>query len=354
MAKQSVAFIVNPYSDISDTKREKQERARQGFERIKKIFREEYHLEYIVSDKLHPIEICSKIDFDFNVVLVFGGDGTNNEVLNGLSMHPKKTSGEKTVIGILPGGFGNDFAGDRKIKSVEDEIEATVNYLRNPKDPRGYIDSDVIQTEIRLSDGSTKVFLTLNAGGIGIDALTIIEFNRMRKENPRTTYSQAFFSAYRNMPKQMIKIKDGKEQIEVEALSVVVSNTPCFGKGIKINPNASHVNRRLDYTFVRTAHPAIIGGAFKLLKLTSHIPYLLNRRNTQGPLEVTIQEGWQCQTDGEFPYEVKDGVGVVYAKFTNLPAAQRIIVPDASNSKLAREQVTKMNGYLRRLCRPSF
>ena len=51
----------------------------------------------------HAIEIAKSRGEEFDVVVATGGDGTVNEVANGLY-------GLNTTFGILPLGNGNDFA----------------------------------------------------------------------------------------------------------------------------------------------------------------------------------------------------------------------------------------------------
>ena len=59
---------------------------------------------------LHAIELAQQAAKDgFGIVVGVGGDGTANEVVNGL-MQAKQAGADQTAMGILPAGRGNDFA----------------------------------------------------------------------------------------------------------------------------------------------------------------------------------------------------------------------------------------------------
>ena len=74
---------------------------------------EKYHVEYemeLTQRIGHAIEIAKNINpADFSIVVAAGGDGTCNEVLNGL-MRAKTAGRDIPALGALPIGRGNDFS----------------------------------------------------------------------------------------------------------------------------------------------------------------------------------------------------------------------------------------------------
>ena len=56
-----------------------------------------------------------------NYIIAVGGDGTLNEVINGV-VNCRKNRREDLIVGILPTGSGNDFAKTMKVKSDVNHI----------------------------------------------------------------------------------------------------------------------------------------------------------------------------------------------------------------------------------------
>lgn len=99
-----IKIILNPVSGMGNGAKQ--------LPAIKEIF-ERSGLEYniVVTEKVwDAAEIAEKAVGDgYSCVVAAGGDGTNNEVINGL-MAARSSVGNLPVFGILPVGRGNDFA----------------------------------------------------------------------------------------------------------------------------------------------------------------------------------------------------------------------------------------------------
>lgn len=96
-----------------------------AFEKVKAVL-DERGIEYTVHETDHPLhakEITAELNKrDHTDLIVMGGDGTLNEVLNGI------TDFEKINIGIISCGTGNDFIRAAGIPS--DPVEA-INLILN-------------------------------------------------------------------------------------------------------------------------------------------------------------------------------------------------------------------------------
>ena len=64
--------------------------------------------EVITEYSAHAIELVRKESSNYDGILAIGGDGTTNEVLNGILL----SSSPNTALGIIPTGTGNDIAFD--------------------------------------------------------------------------------------------------------------------------------------------------------------------------------------------------------------------------------------------------
>jgi diacylglycerol kinase family enzyme len=112
--RKRMLVVVNPYATtVSDRLKHLVVYALQG----------RYDVEAIdTKAKDHAIELCREAaDEGYDVVVAFGGDGTVNEVANGLA-------GSDTALGLLPGGATNVLC--RMLGVPNDIVDATEHLLR--------------------------------------------------------------------------------------------------------------------------------------------------------------------------------------------------------------------------------
>src|SRR5471030_12005 len=119
-SKRRMLIIVNPYATtVSDRLRNLVEYALQG----------RYEVDAVDTEaRGHAIELCREAAHEgYDVVVAFGGDGTVNEVANGLR-------GSPTPLTCLPGGSANVYG---KILGIPGElVDATEHLLAMADDWR--------------------------------------------------------------------------------------------------------------------------------------------------------------------------------------------------------------------------
>src|SRR5512147_2721199 len=112
-AKKRMLLIVNPYATtVSDRLKNLVVYALQG----------RYEVEAVATRaQNHATEICSDAcDGSYDIVVAFGGDGTLNEVANGLA-------GTGVPVSVLPGGSTNVVA--RTLGIPNDVVDATEHLI---------------------------------------------------------------------------------------------------------------------------------------------------------------------------------------------------------------------------------
>lgn len=105
-------------------------------------------------------DICEMEDEDICLV-VLGGDGTANEVINGM------TNFDKVRFGIIPTGSGNDFARGLGIKGTPTENLERILSCRKKKREQNFC-MDLGEVSF---DGGKKPRLFAISAGVGLDAL---------------------------------------------------------------------------------------------------------------------------------------------------------------------------------------
>lgn len=188
----------------------------------------------------HAEEIVAGLTIrDYDAIICLGGDGTINEVVNGLmNCDPFSAlpADELPTIAAIPTGSANVLAG-------------ALGIPRDPVDAAWYVASLLrSQTHSTISVGhaATRCFV-VNAG-IGIDAEVIATMDQLRQKGTRAKavrYIPAIFSAWNNLranPPEITAVIDGKEFGRDLAMAVVSNSNPWTFLGdlpIITNPSAS-------------------------------------------------------------------------------------------------------------------
>ncbi len=172
-AKKRMLIIVNPYATtVSDRLKNLVVYALQG----------RYEVETILTEaQNHATEIGREVrDHGYDIVVAFGGDGTLNEVANGLA-------GTDVPVSMLPGGSTNVVA--RTLGVPNDVVDATEHLLALADDwaPR--------KVDLGRVDDRRFVF----SCGVGIDATVVRRVDAHPRLKSRTGpyyYTWAAISAY--------------------------------------------------------------------------------------------------------------------------------------------------------------
>lgn len=133
----------------------------------------------------HATELAeASLDSDVDAVVAYGGDGTVNEVVNGLLSRGPGPG--VPLLGVLPGGSANVFA--RNLGMPRDPVDATDRLLRALREP-------VRTRRVGLGRAGERWF-TFNAG-LGYDADTVLAVENARHRGKRATPGLYLRSAVR-------------------------------------------------------------------------------------------------------------------------------------------------------------
>ena len=214
-------------------------------------------------------------------LIVLGGDGTLNEVLNGLA--------DLSVckIGLIPSGTGNDFAERRGISL--DPAKAIARILDGEATPVDYIDVS-----------GTRC---MNIAGLGID-VDVLERCQKGKLKGKVKYLMSLIKSLFAFKGYRVKIvSEGREEIH-DVLICAACNGSQFGGGIKICPPAREDDGQMDVVVVD-----FIKGKWKIVKAFME---LMKGRVIEYPLttyfrcdSVTFLPENECpiQLDGELYHD---------------------------------------------------
>ncbi len=198
---------------------------------IQRLFREHELIFDLVRTERpwHAAELAQQAVKDgFDVVVAVGGDGTSNEVINGL-MAAKESGLGQSAMGLICVGRGNDFAfGVGAPHGLEEAC------LTLAQDHRQTIDVG------RVTGGfypNGRYFG--NGVGIGFDAVVGFEALKMKRLSGFVSYIIAALKTiflYFKAPK--VRIEYDNQQLELQALMVSTMNGRRMGGGFMMAPNA--------------------------------------------------------------------------------------------------------------------
>ena len=235
-AKKRMLIIVNPYATtVSDRLKNLVVYALQG----------RYEVEAVSTEaQNHATEIGREaVDGGYDIVVAFGGDGTVNEVANGLA-------GTDVPVSVLPGGSTNVFS--RTLGIPNDVVDATEHLLSLADDFRPR------QVDLGLANGRHFVF----ACGAGLDAMVVKRVDAHPRLKARmgewyyTWASVTGFSRHYLMAEPAV-LRLRSERGEVEGITTVVQNSDpftYFGKrAVRVCDGAALDNGTLSLAMLKRA-----------------------------------------------------------------------------------------------------
>lgn len=184
----------------------------------------------------HPgeaTELARQAAQEAEVVIGAGGDGTINEVMEGLA-------GSRVALGILPWGTGNVFAAELGIPS---HLRGQCQVLRRNR--RMLMDVGRLKT-----GGLTRYFLLMFSAGFDAYALRRADKDRLKPFLGPIAYAAAAFrSVWRyHFPEITAEFPDGTSE---KGAFVLISNTRLYGRIFSFAPSAVPTDGQLDVTILR-------------------------------------------------------------------------------------------------------
>jgi diacylglycerol kinase family enzyme len=246
----------------------------------------------------HAHELAAQARADgVDAVVAYGGDGTVNEVVNGLL--DAGVGADVPLLGVIPGGSANVFA--RNLGLPNHPWEATSRLLRA-------LGSSTRRRTIGLGRANDRWF-TFNAG-LGFDADTVQAVEQARHRGKRATSGlyvrsaiRTYFAQERRIPLISGTLPAGETLPEL-FLAIVTNSSPWtyLGPfGVRTAPRSSF-DAGLDLVGVTSL------GVLPVLKHVGEI--LVSRRGARGPdvvhrhdlpwLDLDTQQPMGLQVDGDY------------------------------------------------------
>src|ERR671915_1534495 len=245
------------------------------------------------------------------LLIVAGGDGTINDVINGLG---EAGFPESVTLALLPSGTGNDLA-------------ATLTVPEDPDEAKEVIRQNRVRTLDVARVSSTGIgerfFINVATGGIGAE-ISDANDEEFKIRWGKLSYLRASLEVAKDFDVRDLTLYLDGEERQVKAVNIAVGNCRYTGGGWPATPKANPEDGLLDVVVIETL------GAGELFDLAPAILAESSYLDKEGVLferakEIRVEtqpQSLEFTVDGEV-------IGNEPAEFSVLPQTLKVIVgPD--------------------------
>ncbi|MFA5451771.1 MAG: diacylglycerol kinase family protein [Dehalococcoidales bacterium] len=240
----------------------------------------------------HGIELAHTAAGEgYSFIVAVGGDGTVNEVANGILTSPNR---ENTTLGVINTGTGSDFI--RTVGTPKDPLEACKFLARQDR-----FLIDVGQVDFYREGTKTSRFF-VNYCGTGFDSEVAEATNRM----PRPSFVSNTVPYIISLLCTLVRYRNRDVKISIDGkirqgrfLTVVVANGRYFGGGMKIAPDADLSDGKLDIVTVNDVGKFELLKAFPRIYKGTHITHPKVTMSLATNVQIDPGERMPVSADGE-------------------------------------------------------
>ncbi len=246
-------------------------------------------------------ETIRAVEEGFDVIIASGGDGTINEVAQGM-----RATGKKVPVAILPTGTTNDFA----------------TYLKLPDTPKEFCEMILRGKTVDADLGlyNDRVFVNVAAAGLFSSVAHEVE-----KEKKMILGKLAYilegmkeFTLSRSDVHRLNFYADGEEHTE-EAMLFIISNSSSVGGFRYVSPKAEIMDGLLDIVIIKEAEIHEMAEIFFALFQGGHVSHPKVLYFKSDHIVISSDKPMVVDIDGEYG-------GTLPAEFSVVPGAFRVLI----------------------------
>jgi YegS/Rv2252/BmrU family lipid kinase len=249
-------------------------------------------------DLPHAAEAARAATERGETVVALGGDG----LVGALAAAMKGSA----LLGVLPGGRGNDFA---RALGISQKIGEACRTL---------LDGE--ERALDLGEANGRAFASIASVGFDSEANRIANETRLVRGN--LVYAWAAIRALIAWKPARFQVTIDGRELEFEGYTVAVANSPYYGGGMKVAPAADPADGLLDVIFVKRS---------SRLRFVANLPKVFSGKHVQldvievhrgGEVEVRANRAFDVYADG-------DPITTLPATVKLVPGVLRVIAPRA-------------------------
>ncbi|MFD2924619.1 diacylglycerol kinase [Halobacillus naozhouensis] len=269
------------------------------------------HATTCAGDATEAAEIA--VERKFDVVVAAGGDGTINEVINGIAEQPFRPK-----LGIIPVGTTNDFA---RALYVPRNIHKAVDVIL-----AGY------STPLDIGRVNDQYFMNI-AGGGKITEISYEVPSKLKTMLGQLAYYLKGMEMLPSIKPTYVEMEYDGKLYQGDIMLFLVSNTNSVGGLEKLAPEAQMDDGLFDLMIIEKMNIAEFVRLATLAIQGTHMNHPKFIHKTASRIKVKTEEKMQLNIDGEFG-------GLLPGEFVNLYKHIEFFVPE---DKFSLEQEDELN-----------
>jgi YegS/Rv2252/BmrU family lipid kinase len=235
-------------------------------------------------------------------VVAVGGDGTVQEVVNGM-IEDDRPVVEDAVLGVVAAGSGSDFV---RTFGLPGDAARAVRHLEGDRLYR----IDVIRAEYRDGDATLRRYVP-NIAEVGLGAEVVRRAERLPRRLGRSRYFWSFWLSVGRYRPGPITVRVDRKSFQGVANNVVVANCQFYGGGMKISPRSYPGDGLIDVQ-ISTGPKAEAFTLIPKIYRGEHVPHPHIKELRGREVRVEAERPLPVEGDGEV-------LGTTPATFTVLP-----------------------------------
>lgn len=189
----------------------------------------------------HAIELTAKLIAEGHRKFIgIGGDGTMNEIVNGI-FNQNTVNTKDVVLAFIPVGSGNDWV---RTVGIDHDYETAIKTIKTGN----YFLHDVGKVTHTTESGKSVRYFA-NIAGLAYDAFVVQRVNKKKSGNYKFT---VLTSLMKYKPQPVKLILDGKESFNEVMFSAAIGHGRFNGKGMMQLPDAMPDDGVFDLTVYKS------------------------------------------------------------------------------------------------------
>jgi diacylglycerol kinase (ATP) len=243
-----------------------------------------------------------------DVVVAVGGDGTLNEVLNGIIR-----VSTNVILALIPMGTANDFS---KTIGVNKNVDQFISLIKN-----NMIRTIDIGKVTCLNKGGKIERYFINIADAGLGGYVANTLNNSKKLlGANFTYFKAIIKGMIRFKKPLVNIKVGEIDYNGKLMSIAICNGTTFGSGLIISPEAILNDAKFHVTLLGNVTLFDYFRNLKKLKKGIKLTHPHVHYYTASKIQLNTYEMCEVEADGEY-------VGGGETTFEILPKSIQFLAP---------------------------